>query len=59
LGRLQPNAAIAQKAQIARTPLHAQDAIARKPVVQNLNPEVLGSLETEDELLEAAVSLTR
>jgi hypothetical protein len=45
--------------EIARTLLHAQYAIAHKQVVQELNTEALGSLETEDDLLDAAVSLTR
>jgi predicted transcriptional regulator len=45
--------------EIARTLLHAEYAIARKQVVRELNTEALGSLETEDELLDAAVSLTR
>ncbi len=44
---------------IAQTLLHAQYAIAHKQVIQELNIEALGSLETEDELLDAAVSLTR
>jgi predicted transcriptional regulator len=45
--------------EIARTLLHAQYAITHKQVVQELNTEALGSLETEDDLLDAAVSLTR
>jgi hypothetical protein len=44
---------------IARTLLHAQYAIAHKQVVQELNTEHLGKLETEDELLDAAIALTR
>jgi hypothetical protein len=43
---------------IARTLLHAQYAMAHKQVVQELNTEALGSLETEDEFLDAALSLT-
>ena len=43
---------------IARTLLHAQYAMAHKQVVQELNTETLGTLKTEDEILDAAVSLT-
>ncbi|WP_404785262.1 hypothetical protein [Altericista sp. CCNU0014] len=45
--------------EIAKTLLHAQYAIAHKQVVQELQTQQLGALETEDELLDAAVSLTR
>jgi hypothetical protein len=41
--------------EIARTLLHGQYAMAHKQVVQ----EHLGKLETEDELLDAAIALTR
>jgi hypothetical protein len=44
---------------IARALLHAQYAMAHKQVIQEMTTEHLGSLETEDDLLNAAVSLTR
>ena len=44
---------------IARTLLHAQYAMAHKQVVQELKTEPLGILETEDEFLDTAVTLTR
>jgi hypothetical protein len=44
---------------IARALLHAQYAMAHKQVIQEMTTEHLGSLETEDDLLDAAVSLTR
>lgn len=44
---------------IARVLLHAQYAMAHKQVIQEMTAEHLGALETEDDLLNAAVSLTR
>lgn len=44
---------------IARTLLHAQYAMAHKQIVQELKTEPLGNMETEDQLLDAAISLTR
>jgi hypothetical protein len=44
---------------IARTLLNAQYEMANKQVIQEMSTEHLGSLETEDDLLSAAVSLTR
>ncbi len=44
---------------IARTLLHVQYAMAHKQVVQELKTEHLGILETEDEFLDTAVTLTR
>ncbi|NJN37938.1 MAG: hypothetical protein HC790_03125 [Acaryochloridaceae cyanobacterium CSU_3_4] len=44
---------------IARALLNAQYAMAHKQVMQEMTTEHLGSLETEDDLLNAAVSLTR
>lgn len=43
---------------IARTLLHAQYEMAHKQVVQEMTTEHLGCLETEDDLLTTAVSLT-
>lgn len=45
-------------AELTRTLLDAQYAIAHKQVVQELNTDNLGALDTEDEILAAAVSLT-
>jgi hypothetical protein len=42
----------------ARTLLHTQYEMAHKQVVQEMATEHLGSLETEDDLLTTAVSLT-
>jgi predicted transcriptional regulator len=44
---------------IARTLLNAQYEMAHKQVIQEISTEHLGSLETEDDLLHVAVSLTR
>jgi hypothetical protein len=45
--------------EIAQTLLQGQYAMAHKQVVQELNTEHLGKLETEDEILDAAIALTR
>ena len=44
--------------EITRILIDAQYAIAHQQVVQELNPEPFGALDTEDEILAAAVSLT-
>jgi predicted transcriptional regulator len=44
--------------EIARTLLHAQYEMAHKQVVQEMTTEHLGALDREDDLLNAAISLT-
>lgn len=43
---------------ITRTLLNVQYKIARRQVLQEMNTEYLGQLETEDDILAAAVTLT-
>lgn len=45
-------------AEITRILIDAQYAITHQQILQELNPEVLEPLETEDDILAAAVTLT-
>lgn len=44
---------------LTRTLLHAQYKVAHRQVLEQMPVENLGQLETEDEILSAAVTLTR
>jgi hypothetical protein len=45
--------------EITRVLLHAQYEMAKRQLLEEMKPNSLGRLETEDELLDAAVSITQ
>ncbi|MDP5017896.1 MAG: biofilm development regulator YmgB/AriR family protein [Dolichospermum sp.] len=45
--------------EITRTLLHAQYKVANRQIISHLNVDNLEQIETEDDILEAAVALTR